>query len=74
MNISKDQSERGKLVVVVYGFGILLTVYFFSMGPVCRWLPAFARTIYAPIAPLVYSETFRPVFRAWLLVWGIDIE
>ncbi len=68
----RDPAKRPWLVTVLAALGILVAVYLFSTGPVCRWLPATAERIYTPLNPLAGSTLTGPVVRRWLALWGVD--
>jgi hypothetical protein len=72
MNHNKEQEGRfrfGTLVLWCVGICIL---YLLSSGPVTRWFPKAADTIYAPLTLLAHSKIFAKALLAWLHLWGVD--
>src|SRR3954451_19796649 len=64
-----------KLRLFAIGLGCVvagLGAYLFSTGPVCRWRPASAEKIFAPLNLFTELSLTRPLVRAWLTLWGVD--
>jgi len=68
----RESEEKFKLSTGAFWLGAILAVYLFSSGPVTRWFPVIADKIYAPLSPLMSSETFSKPLRGWLSLWGVD--
>ncbi len=59
--------------VTVLWCSLLVCVYLLSTGPVTRWFPGFANTIYAPLGPIARSKECGRPLRAWLRLWKVNV-
>ena len=73
METSRDDPPKSWLKRAVFWVCFALLVYLFATGPITRWAPEFAETIYAPLSPLVDENAFGRVLRGWLKLWGVDV-
>ena len=49
-------------------------LYFLSAGPVTRLAPEFADWLYAPLGFVADIPLAGGVLRAWLSLWGVDVN
>ncbi len=72
MSDSEPHVSRRTLWGFLFWPSFLVAFYLFSTGPVTRWFPSTADRIYAPLSPLVKTNTiFAPAVHTWLSIWGV---
>lgn len=72
MKSSDGSGVKARLSFLLMVGGIVIFAYLFSTGPVTRWNPTLAETLYAPLAPIAQNTVMGRPLRAWLRVWGVN--